>query len=164
MFLHENWNKLVPEFTTKTRNAAPRVPWGRPKSLQRWPRGGPNRSQGCPAQVSKNRSPKKHSPARKNPANWYQMGSEIETFLVFLIIYFNSFPHHFWNWFLMNRSTVLWSILVSFSCLIWTSSGIFLKPADLDKSAPRLHGSMFLEVLALRFLMVFSCFVCDCPC
>ena len=39
-----------------------------------------------------------------------------------------------------------------------------MKPADLDKSAPRLHGSMFLEVLALRFLMVFSCFVRYFPC
>jgi hypothetical protein len=36
------------------------------------------------------------------------------------------------------------------------SSGIFLKQADLAKRAPRLHGSMVFEVLALCFLMVFS--------
>jgi hypothetical protein len=43
------------------------------------------------------------------------------------------------------------------------SSGIFLKLVDFAKSAPRLHGSMVFEVLALRFLMVFSRFSCYFP-
>ena len=41
---------------------------------------------------------------------------------------------------------------VLFGCL----QDFCLKLADLDKSAPRLHGSMVFEVLALRFLMLFS--------
>jgi hypothetical protein len=42
------------------------------------------------------------------------------------------------------------------------SSGVFLKQADLAKSAPRLNGSMVFEVLTLRFLngifMIFGLF------
>ena len=56
----------------------------------------------------------------------------------------------------MGFSMVLGSIFAYFSCFIWMSSGILLKPADLAKSAPRLHGSMVFEVMALCFLMVFS--------
>jgi hypothetical protein len=33
-----------------------------------------------------------------------------------------------------------------------------LRPADFAQSAQRLHGSMVFKVLALRFLMAFSCF------
>ena len=74
-----------------------RVPWGRPKSLQRWPWGGPNRSQGCPAEVPKNRSPKKHSPVPKNQFNLDKMGSAIDRFLVFLRIFVDNFPRHCWD-------------------------------------------------------------------
>ena len=56
----------------------------------------------------------------------------------------------------MGFSKVLGFIFAYISCFIWMSSDIFLKPVDLAKSAPRLHGSMVFEILALRFLMAFS--------
>jgi hypothetical protein len=62
----------------------------------------------------------------------------------------------FWDEFVMGFSTVLGLIFCIIFMIIWMSSGIFLKLADLAKSAPRLHGSMVFEVLALCFLMVFS--------
>ena len=39
------------------------------------------------------------------------------------------------------------------------SSGIFTKPVDLAKSAPRLHGSMVFEALAIRCIMIFCYFL-----
>ena len=54
---------------------------------------------------------------------------------------------------------VLGVFFASISCFIWMSSGIFLKLAALAKSAPRLHGSMFFEVLTLRFLIFFHDFL-----
>ena len=111
---------------------------------------------GYPPEVPKNRSQKKRATGLKFQANGSKMAPQIARLAIFLVILFDFFPHRFWDELLIGFSMVLGYIFAYFSCFIWMSSGIFLKPATLAKSAPRPHGSMVFEVLTLRFLMVFS--------
>ena len=83
--------------------------------------------------------------------------------LFFSMFFSNFFPYHFWDGFWMVFWMFFGKIFVYLSCFIWMASGIFLKLAALAKSAPRPHGSMVFEVLALRFLMVFSVISCYFP-
>ena len=73
--------------------------------------------------------------------------------------FFNVFPHHFGDRLLVDFQIVFVSCLVLFLCFVWICSSIVLKLVDLCKYALRLHGTMFFEVLTLRFLIVVSWFV-----
>ena len=100
-----------------------------------------------------------HAGAEKGTSNWLPTGSPNLKVYVFLILFFNVFPHHLWDGLLMDLPMCLWSVLASFLWLVWTSWGIFSKLADLCKSIPRPHGSMVFNVSALCFLIFVHMFL-----
>ena len=98
--------KIILKFIRKVRNIAARVPRGRPTSLQGCPWGGQNRSQGCPAELPKNRSRRGRPGPRKWIANGCKTEPQIARLLVFFCDIFNIVPHNFWDDFFMGFSMV----------------------------------------------------------
>ena len=143
--IFEFWINFAPEILQEIDNIGPRMPQGRPKLVQG----------GTPQRFRKTGRKKNALPRGKSHATGSKMGSQIARLAIFLGIFFDIFPHHFWGCFLIGFPMVWGAFFVSISCFIWMSSGIFLKPAALAKSIPRSHESMVLQVMTLRFLIVF---------
>ena len=113
-----------------------------PREAKSPPKGVQNHPRGCPRRFRKKESAKKRCTGLKFQAIGSKMGSRNRKVGDIFIDIFQYFPASFLRGISNGILDDVWIGFRCFSCFIWMSLGIFLKPVDLAKSVPRPHGSM----------------------